>query len=50
MPISQDNTRILITISKELKEKLVIIAKKEGRSISNLCSKIISDYTKGKEE
>lgn len=48
MAISQDNTRIIITISKQLKEKLKLLAKEEQRSISNLCTKLISDYIKRK--
>ncbi len=44
MSISQKNTRVLITIPKELKKELDIISKKEKRSLSNLCAKIISDY------
>lgn len=43
MPISNDNTRTLITISKELKAKLEEIAKKEKRSFNNLVVAILED-------
>jgi len=36
MTISKDNIRTLITIPKELKEKLELIAKKQNRSFNNL--------------
>jgi len=41
--ISKDNTRIQITISKELKEKLEKKAKEDGRSVSNYVVKLIQD-------
>ena len=50
MAVSQDNTRIIVTINKKLKEKLKLLAKEEQRSVSNLCSKIVSDYIKGKDK
>lgn len=49
MAVSDQNTRILITISKEMKNKLEMLSAQEQRSISNLCSKIINDYIKSKE-
>ena len=48
MPISNDNTRTLITISKELKAKLEEIAKKERRSFNNLVVSILEDYAENK--
>ena len=50
MAVSQDNTRIIVTINKKLKEKLKLLAKEEQRSVSDLCSKIVSDYIKGKDK
>ncbi len=50
MAVSQNNTRIIITVNKKLKEKLKIQAKEEQRSMSNLCSKIVSDYIEGKDK
>lgn len=44
MPISNENTRTLITISKELKTKLEEQAKKEHRSFNNLVIAILNDY------
>lgn len=48
MPISNDNTRTLITISKELKAKLEEIAKRERRSFSNLVVSILEEYVENK--
>ena len=42
--VSKQNTRILVTLSKEDFNKLQTLATKEKRSISNLCGKILSDY------
>lgn len=50
MAVSQDNTRIIITISKQTKENLKLLAKEEQRSVSNLCSKIVSDYIRGRNK
>ena len=44
MSVSKNNTRMIITINKELKEKLNMLTKEYQRSISNLCVIIISDY------
>ena len=44
MAVSEEKTRVLITITKPQKEKLDKIAEKDKRSLSNLCAKIISDY------
>ena len=49
MAVSNQNTRILVTISKEMKDKLEIISTQEQRSISNLCAKILNDYIKSQE-
>lgn len=48
MPISSENTRTLITISKELKAKLEEIAKMERRSFNNLVVSILEDYAENK--
>jgi predicted transcriptional regulator len=48
MPISNDNTRTLITISKELKAKLEEIAKKDRRSFNNLVVSILEEYVENK--
>lgn len=44
MAIAESNTRVLLTIPKELKEKLSELAKKDGRSFNNLVNKILSEY------
>ena len=44
MAISKDNTRIIITIPKDLKEKVETAAAREQRSVSNLCCKVLTDY------
>lgn len=44
--ISDKNTRTLITIPKELKDKLEILAKKQNRSFNNLVITILKDYNK----
>ena len=41
--ISKDNTRISITIPKELKEKADIAANKDGRSLAGWIRKLIVD-------
>jgi len=44
MSISKDNTRTLITISKELKKQLEELAKKDNRSFNNLIITILKNY------
>lgn len=44
MTISQNNTRTLITIPKELKKQLEELAKNDNRSFNNLVIKILKDY------
>lgn len=44
MSISSENTRTIITISKELKAKLEEIAKKEHRSFNNLVVYILEEF------
>ncbi|QCH27354.1 DNA-binding protein [Clostridium tyrobutyricum] len=46
MSISKDNTRTLITIPKELKQKLEAKAKEENRSFNNLIITVLKDYLK----
>lgn len=42
MAVSKDSKRIAVTISKEAYDKMVKIATKEGRTISNLASYLIN--------
>ena len=44
MTISNENTRTLITIPKELKTKLEEISKIQNRSFNNLVVTILKDY------
>ena len=45
--ISKDNTRTIITLPKDLKEKLEILAKADNRSLNNL---IVTNLLKLAEE
>jgi len=42
--ISKNNTRVLVTMSKETKEKLEKLAKEDNRSVNNLILTIINKY------
>ena len=44
MAVSKDNTRILVTVTKEQKELLEALARMDKRSVSNFCYKILSLY------
>lgn len=44
MPLSEKNTRIVITIGKTEKTLLDKLAKQQRRTTSNFCAKILSDY------
>lgn len=48
--ISDTKTRVLITVSKEVKEQLTEIAKEENRSVNNLMVTIILDYLKNRDQ
>lgn len=50
MAVSVKNVRVLITIPKEPKHQLDILAKEDRRSLSNLCVKILSDYVYQKKD
>jgi predicted HicB family RNase H-like nuclease len=47
--ISDDKTRYLMLIEKDLKLELEIRAKEENRSLNNLITKILADYIKDKK-
>ena len=47
MAVSSNKVRVNITIDKEEREKLEIIAKEENRSLSNLIARIVKEYLKG---
>lgn len=44
--ISEKNTRILVTIPKELKEALTDLAKQDNRSLNNLIITILENYVR----
>ncbi|WP_242974297.1 ribbon-helix-helix domain-containing protein [Lacrimispora amygdalina] len=50
LAVSENNTRVIITLSKELKEQLDELAKEDKRTFSNLCAKILSDYVSQKKD
>ena len=50
MSVSDKNARIVITTSKEIKEELEKLAKKEDRSLSNYISVILKDIVKKSKE
>lgn len=50
MGVAEDKTRIVLTVSKDLKLKLDKQAKKENRSVANLINMLISDYVWKSEE
>ena len=50
MAVSENNVRVPITISKELKQQLDNLAKEDKRTFSNLCGKILSDYVQQKKD
>lgn len=48
--ISENNTRINVTIPKDLKLQAEIIATKQNRSLSNLIVTLIKDYVQSIEK
>ena len=42
--VAENNTRVIITIPKELKEQLLHIADNENRSLSNLIVQVLKIY------
>jgi metal-responsive CopG/Arc/MetJ family transcriptional regulator len=44
--IGEDKVRILITVPKEMKKDLEILAEKETRNVSNLIVAVLKDYIK----
>ena len=50
MAIGKDKTGVLINMDKELKSKLEQLAKRDGRSLTNLINKILSDYVENTQK
>ena len=44
MAVGKDKVGVLVNMDKELKTKLESIAKDDGRSLTNLINKILTDY------
>ena len=44
MAVGKDKVGILVNMDKELKAKLESLAKDDGRSLTNLINKILTDY------
>lgn len=49
MAVSKDKTGVLVNMDKELKEKLVQLAKEQNRSLSNLIVTVLQKYVGGGE-
>ena len=46
MAVGKDKIGVLVNMDKELKARLEELAKKDGRSLTNLINKILSDYVR----
>lgn len=44
MAVGKDKIGVLVNMDKELKVKLEQLAKDDGRSLTNLINKILTDY------
>ena len=44
MAVGKDKVGVLVNMNKELKSKLESLAKNDGRSLTNLINKILTDY------
>ena len=44
MAVGKDKIGVLVNMDKELKSKLEQLAKDDGRSLTNLINKILTDY------
>ena len=44
MAVGKDKVGVLVNMDKELKAKLESIAKDDGRSLTNVINKILTDY------
>lgn len=45
MTVSRNKTGVLVNMDKELKERLVQLARKQNRSLSNLIVTVLKSYT-----
>lgn len=44
MAVGKDKTGVLVNMNKDMKAKLEELAKKDGRSLTNLINKILTEY------
>lgn len=44
MAIGEDKVRILITVTKDMKKELEILAERETRNVSNLVVAVLKNY------
>lgn len=49
MAVSQDKVRTLITLTRENKEKLELLAKRDGRSLSSYISNVLQTHIEQEE-
>ena len=49
MAIGKDKTGVLVNMSRETKAKLEELAKKDGRSLTNLINKILTEYVESQK-
>ena len=50
MAVGKDKVGVLVNMDKELKAKLESLAKDDGRSLTNLINKILSDYVENTQK
>ncbi len=50
MAISKNNKRVMVTLTKEISKYIDKLAQEEQRTVSNLCSKIITDYVSNRKK
>jgi hypothetical protein len=50
MAVGEDKTRILITVTKDMKKELEIQAEKETRNVSNLVVSVLKEYIRSHKD
>lgn len=50
MAVGEDKIRILITVPKEMKKELEVLAEKETRTVSNLIVSVLKEYINTNKE
>lgn len=49
MAVGKDKTGVLVNMNKDMKAKLEELAKKDGRSLTNLINKILTEYVESQK-